>query len=227
TTATLYEDIGLMTADPDVGVDIADLFNYLTGYSSKRKYRKLLVAPLTLRPGIIDLIRREATQSDPRIVLKVNALVDWEIIDELYEAARAGVRIDLLVRGICCLRPGVPGLSAGIRVRSIVGRYLEHSRIFRFGDGGRETTYYIGSADLMPRNLDHRVEALAPVTDPELRKRLDEILEVCLDQGTPAWELGPDGSWAKVGTDPAVPVQLRLQELAVARGRPGPVPSNR
>ncbi len=226
TTATLYEDIGLMTADPDVGVDIADLFNYLTGYSSKRKYRKLLVAPLTLRPGIIDLIRREATQSDPRIVLKVNALVDWEIIDELYEAARAGVRIDLLVRGICCLRPGVPGLSAGIRVRSIVGRYLEHSRIFRFGDGGRETTYYIGSADLMPRNLDHRVEALAPVTDPELQKRLDEILEVCLDQGTPAWELGPDGSWAKVGTDPAVPVQLRLQELAVARGRPGPVPSN-
>jgi polyphosphate kinase len=222
-TATVYEDIGLMSADPDLGQDVADLFNYLTGYSSKLRYRKLLVAPVSLRATIIDLIRAEAEQPDPHIVLKINGLVDPELIDELYEAAQRGVRIDLLVRGICCLRPGVPGLSEGIRVRSIVGRYLQHSRIFRFGDGRRDTSYFIGSADLMPRNLDHRVEALAPVTDPELRGRLDEILDVCLDDGTPAWELEPDGSWSPVGFGSGTAVELRLQELAVIRDRPRPV----
>jgi polyphosphate kinase len=222
-TATVYEDIGLMSADPDLGQDVADLFNYLTGYSSKLRYRKLLVAPVSLRGTIIDLIRAEAEQPDPHIVLKINGLVDPELIDELYEAAQRGVRIDLLVRGICCLRPGVPGLSEGIRVRSIVGRYLQHSRIFRFGDGRRDTSYFIGSADLMPRNLDHRVEALAPVTDPELRGRLDEILDVCLDDGTPAWELEPDGSWSPVGFGSGTAVELRLQELAVIRDRPRPV----
>jgi polyphosphate kinase len=226
TTATVYEDIGLMSADADLGVDIADLFNYLTGYSGKRRYRKLLVAPLSLRAAIIDLIRTEASQPDPRIVMKMNGLVDPEIIDELYEAARHGTRVDLIVRGICCLRPGVPGLSEGIRVRSIVGRYLEHSRIFRFGARRREATYYVGSADLMPRNLDHRVEALAPVGDPRLQHRLDEILGVCLDDATPAWELGPDGSWTKVGSVTGEPVWQRLQELAVAGGRPGSVRSN-
>jgi polyphosphate kinase len=225
TTATVYEDIGLMTADADVGADVADLFNYLTGYSGKRKYRKLLVAPLTLRAAILDLIRMEAAQPDSRIVMKMNGLVDREVIDALYEGAGNGARIDLIVRGICCLRPGVPGMSEGIRVRSIIGRYLEHSRIFRFGDSGREAAYYIGSADLMPRNLDHRVEALVPVDDPRLRRRLDEILEACLDEATPAWELGPDGSWAKVGSDSGMPVAMRLQELSVARGRPGPVAS--
>lgn len=222
-TATVYEDIGLMSADPDLGQDVADLFNYLTGYSSKLRYRKLLVAPVSLRATIIDLIRAEAEQPDPHIVLKINGLVDPEVIDELYDAAQRGARIDLLVRGICCLRPGVPGLSEGIRVRSIVGRYLEHSRIFRFGDGRRETSYFIGSADLMPRNLDHRVEALAPVTDPELRGRLDEIFDVCLDDGTPAWELEPDGSWSPVGFGSGTAVELRLQELAVIRDRPRPV----
>jgi polyphosphate kinase len=225
TTATVYEDIGLMSADTDLGVDIADLFNYLTGYSSKRKYRKLLVAPLTLRAAIMDLIRTEATKAEPRIVMKMNGLVDPEIIDELYEASRKGARVDLLVRGICCLRPGIPGMSDGIHVRSLVGRYLEHSRIFRFGDGRRETTYYIGSADLMPRNLDHRVEALTPVGDPQLQRRLDEILDACLDEATPAWELLPDGSWKKRGSGTGAPVWQRLQELAVARGRPGSVPS--
>jgi polyphosphate kinase len=227
TTATVYEDIGLMSADTDLGVDIADLFNYLTGYSGKRKYRKLLVAPLTLRAAIIDLIRTEATQPEPRIVMKMNGLVDPEIIDELYEAAKQGTRVDLIVRGICCLRPGIPGMSDGIHVRSIVGRYLEHSRIFRFGDPRRQATYYIGSADLMPRNLDHRVEALAPVGDPQLRQRLDEILDACLDDTTPAWGLRPDGSWKKRTSEAGTPVWQRLQELAVDRGRPGPVPSDR
>jgi polyphosphate kinase len=226
TTATVYEDIGLMSADPDLGVDVADLFNYLTGYSSKRRYRKLLVAPLTLRSAMVELIRAEATQPDPRIVMKINGLVDPQLIDELYEASQKGARVDLIVRGICCLRPGVPGLSDGIRIRSIVGRYLEHSRIFRFGDGLRETTYYIGSADLMPRNLDHRVEALAPVRDPELRGRLDEILEVCLDRSAPGWELRPDGAWARVGSGEGTSVHERLQTLAVARVRPGAVASN-
>ncbi len=227
TTATMYEDIGLMSADPDLGVDVADLFNYLTGYSGKRKYRKLLVAPLTLRSAIIDLIRAEASQTDPRIVMKLNGLVDREIIDELCEAARKGTRVDLIVRGICCLRPGIPGRSEGVRVRSIVGRYLEHSRIFRFGGRRREITYYIGSADLMPRNLDHRVEALAPVGDPQLQRRLDEILDACLDEATPAWELRSDGSWTKVGSESGIPVWQRLQELGVARGSPGSVPSDR
>jgi polyphosphate kinase len=225
TTATMYEDVGLMTADPDLGQDIADLFNYLTGYSSKRQYRKLVVAPAALRSALIDLIRKESEQPDPRIVIKVNGLVDREIIDELYEASRRGARIDLIVRGSCCLRPGVPGLSEGIRVRSIVGRYLEHSRIFRFGDGVRDTTYLIGSADLMPRNLDYRVEALAPVTNRFLRRRLDEILDVCLDPATPAWELDADGSWTKIGSPSGLPVSLRLQELAVARARPRAVPA--
>ncbi len=222
-TATTYEDIGLMSADPDLGQDVADLFNYLTGYSSKHRYRKLLVAPVSLRGAVIDLIRAEVAKPNPHIVIKINGLVDPEVIDELYEAAQGGARIDLLVRGICCLRPGVPGLSEGIRVRSIVGRYLEHSRILRFGDGRRETAYYIGSADLMPRNLDNRVEALAPVTDPQLRRRLDEVLDVCLDDKTPAWELEPDGSWTAVGTESGPSVELRLQELAAARDRPRPV----
>jgi polyphosphate kinase len=225
TTATLYEDIGLMSADADLGADVADLFNYLTGYSGKRRYRKLLVAPLTMRTALIELIRSEAAQPDGHIVMKINGLVDPKVIDVLYGAAQDGAQVDLLVRGICCLRPGVPGLSEGIRVRSIVGRYLEHSRIFRFGHRGRATAYYIGSADLMPRNLDHRVEALAPVTDPQLRGRLDEILEVCLDRDTPAWELGSDGAWSRVGSGAAPTVHERLQALAVARVRPGPVAS--
>jgi polyphosphate kinase len=225
TTATLYEDIGLMSADPDLGADVADLFNYLTGYSGKRRYRKLLVAPLTMRTALIELIRSEATQPDGHIVMKINGLVDPEVIDVLCRAAQDGAQVDLLVRGICCLRPGVPGLSEGIRVRSIVGRYLEHSRIFRFGNRERATAYYIGSADLMPRNLDHRVEALAPVTDPELRGRLDEILEVCLDRDTPAWGLGSDGVWSRAGSGTGPTVHERLQALAVARGRPGPVAS--
>jgi polyphosphate kinase len=219
-TARLYEDIGLLSADHDLGEDLSDLFNYLTGYSRQSRYRKMLVAPLTLRKSVTRLIRAEAEEGQQgRIVLKMNSLVDPGIIDELYAASRAGVRIDLIVRGICCLRPGVEGLSSTIRVRSIVGRYLEHSRIFAFGER-RERHYYIGSADLMPRNLDRRVEAVAPVDDPELQARLQEILDVNLADDTLAWQLGADGQWTKVATVEGVNTHRRLQELAIERARP-------
>ena len=212
TTAAIYEDVGLMSADPELGADVSDLFNYLTGYSRLRRYRKLLVSPFTLRSGMLELIRKEARDGG-RIVLKVNSLVDERIIDALYAAAESGAQIDLIVRGICSLRPGVPGLSDRIRVRSIVGRFLEHSRIFRFGTG-ESAAVYIGSADLMHRNLDRRVEAVAPVTDPELWARLDEILEGNLTDDTLAWELQPDGLWRKASGERGASSHVRLQELA-------------
>jgi polyphosphate kinase len=217
TTARLYEDLGLLTADPDLGADLTDLFNVLTGYSRQREYRKLLVAPVTMRPGLEALIRREMANDDGWVVLKMNALVDPDLIDTLYEASQAGVSVDLLVRGICCLRPGVPGLSETIRVRSIVGRFLEHSRIYRFGSEERGFDHLIGSADLMPRNLDGRVEALAPVQDPSLRERLNEILRVELDDDELAWELDGDGRWRKVPTTRGIDAHRALQDLAVAR----------
>ncbi|MEX0945997.1 MAG: polyphosphate kinase 1, partial [Acidimicrobiia bacterium] len=179
-TARIYEDVGLFTVDPDLGADLSDLFNFLTGYSRQRTYRKLAVSPDGIRRRLMDLIHHESAMPDGMITLKMNSLVDSGMIDALYEASEAGVRIDLIVRGICCLVPGVPGQSSNIRVRSIVGRYLEHSRIFRFGSRSRSRTYLIGSADLMPRNLDRRVEALAPVEDPDLQFRLDEIFDVLL-----------------------------------------------
>jgi polyphosphate kinase len=216
-TATLYEDIGLLTADPEIGADLTDLFNLLTGYSRQQHYRTVLVAPDFLRPRIRELIHEQARQGG-RIVLKMNALVDPDVIEALYEAAQAGARIDLIVRGICCLRPGVPGLSENIRVRSLVGRYLEHSRIFRFGEG-EDAIHYIGSADLMQRNLDHRVEAVVPVPDEALCARLDEMLDVLLQDDTLAWTLGRDGAWSKVPTERGVNAQQRFQEMAVERAR--------
>ncbi|HMC08482.1 MAG TPA: polyphosphate kinase 1, partial [Actinomycetota bacterium] len=217
-TARLYEDVGLLTADPDLGADLSELFNYLTGYSQRREYRKLLVAPVTLRTRLLELIRGQSHEGG-RITIKVNNLADIEIIDALYEASSAGCEIDLVVRSVCCLRPGVPGLSEKIRVRSIVGRFLEHSRIFRFGPAGPDAAYYIGSADLMVRNLDERVEALVPVADPGLRSRLDFILGVNLADDVLAWELLPDGSWRKIPTLAGVNTHKRLQELAAARAR--------
>ena len=214
-TARLYEDIGLLTADADVGADLTELFNLLTGYSRQRDYRKLLVAPHYLRPRMLDLIREQAHEGG-RILLKMNSLVDPDMVDALYEASAAGADVDLIVRGICCLRPQVPGLSENVNVRSVVGRYLEHSRIFRFGEH-EDKRHYIGSADLMQRNLDRRVEALVPVTDPALTARLDEILSVLLEDDTLAWTLGPDGSWSKVPTERGANTHLRLQELAVER----------
>jgi polyphosphate kinase len=217
-TATLYEDLGLLTCDPDVGTDLTELFNHLTGYSRPSRYRRLLVAPESMRPGLRDRIRAEAAKgSAGRIILKMNSLVDAELIDELYDASAAGTPIDLVVRGVCCLRPQVPGMSENIRVRSIVGYFLEHSRIYRFGADPNTAEYLIGSADWMPRNLDRRVESLCSVTAQPLRARLAEILEINLDDDVLAWELTEDGSWRKVPTVVGVDTQLRLRELAEER----------
>jgi polyphosphate kinase len=212
-TAKLYEDVGLLTADPDITADVADLFNYLTGYSHQQAYRRILVAPITLRSRIHEMIRREADAPDGRIVMKMNSLVDADMIDALYEASQSGTDIDLIVRGICCLQPGVPGLSDNIRVRSLVGRYLEHSRIYRFGSEERGTQMFIGSADLMPRNLDHRVECVTEVLDRDLKDRLDDILRVNLADDVLAWELGPEG-WSRVPTVDGLEAHTHLQRLA-------------
>jgi polyphosphate kinase len=219
-TARVYEDLGLLTADQQLGNDVADLFNLLTGYSRQRGYGRLLVAPIALRSQIIELIRQQmAVGEEGRIALKLNSLVDPRTIEALYEASSAGVRIDLAVRGICCLRPKVSGLSETIRVRSIVGRFLEHSRIYRFGDPERGARYYISSADLMPRNLDRRVEVAVPVDDPVLRERLDEIIEVTFADDVLSWELDADGSWSKVPTEQGVNVQETMMTRAIARAR--------
>jgi polyphosphate kinase len=219
-TATIYEDVGLLSSDVELAADVADLFNRLTGYSNGNGYRRVLVAPGMLRSRLLELIREEADASDGRIVMKMNSLVDPEMIDALYAASTAGAEIDLIIRGICCLRPGVKGMSERIRVRSIVGRFLEHSRIFRFGSDERGPRYYIGSADLMPRNLDRRVECVAPVTDPALTARLAEILAVNLADDVLAWELRRAG-WSKVKTKVGVDTHKRLQELAEERALGG------
>ncbi|HXM18176.1 MAG TPA: polyphosphate kinase 1 [Candidatus Tumulicola sp.] len=217
TTARLYEDVGILSSDTELGADLSELFNFLTGYSKQSRYNKLLVAPGTLRPALQDLIKREADAPDGRIVLKVNNLVDPAIINALYAASQAGAQIDLIVRGICCLVPQVPELSENIRVRSIVGRYLEHSRILRFGSDARGAEYFIGSADIMQRNLDRRVEAIVPVSEPALQARLQEILDVNLADDVLAWELSAEGTWLKVPTVIGINTHRRLQELALAR----------
>ena len=221
-TAKVYEDLGLLTADPAIGEDLTDLFNHLTGYGRPVTHRRIVVAPQGMRPWVLGQIAEEAAAGEAgRITIKVNGLTDPEVIDGLYAASQAGVRIDLSVRGVCCLRPGVPGLSDRITVRSIMGRFLEHSRIFRFGDPGgeRQVRYTIGSGDLMERNLDRRIEVLVPVLDPELRARLEETLQLNLADDTNAWELGPDGTWARVVPVLGLSAQRRLQELAVERAR--------
>ena len=223
-TARLYTDLGLLSCDEDLGADLTELFNSLTGYARGAHYRKILVAPNFLRKRVIELIERTAERHTARrpgrITLQMNSLVDAECIRALYQASQAGVEIDLIVRGICRLRPGVPGVSDNIRVRSIIGRFLEHSRIWNFANG-RRREYYIGSADLMPRNLDLRVEVVTPVTDPDLTGRLQEIQDVMLADNTQAWELLEDGTWQR--RQPAegerrVATQRRLRELALRRG---------
>jgi polyphosphate kinase len=218
-TATTYEDVGILSCDPDLGDDLSELFNHLTGYSRLGEYRRLVVAPTQLRDALVAYIRGQA---HPRgeIVMKVNAIVDSALIEELYAASAAGANIRLIVRGICCLRAGVSDLSERISVRSIVGRYLEHSRIFRFGPPDDEdSVYMIGSADLMPRNLDRRVEATVRVTEPRLRARLDEILSLTLADDVLAWSLQPDDTWTKVSSHEGIDCQARFQELAIARAR--------
>lgn len=200
-TANLYTDLGLFTCDDDIGADATDLFNLLTGYSAKTDFRKLIVAPINMRERFVALIRAEIEHhlqhGGGRIIFKLNSLVDAEIIRSLYEASRAGVEIDLIVRGICCLRPGVPGTSETIRVRSIVGRYLEHSRIYAFGSGDRSIVY-LGSADLMPRNIDRRIETLFPVEAPELRAYLvDEVLATYLADTRKVRILQTDGTYRR------------------------------
>ncbi|MBA2496447.1 MAG: polyphosphate kinase 1 [Acidimicrobiia bacterium] len=222
-TARLYEDLGLLTADVEIGSDLTHLFNYLTGYARDVRYRRLVVAPHELRGHLRELVEGEARLgASGRIILKMNSLVDPELIEALYAASAEGVSIDLVVRGICCLRPGVDGLSEHIRVRSIVGRYLEHSRIYFFANGVAPgvPTYLIGSADWMPRNLDGRVEALVPVLEAALQGRVHEVLDVNLADDVLAWELGPDATWRRVAgadDDEAVDTHLRLQALAATR----------
>jgi polyphosphate kinase len=195
-TARLYEDVGLLTASPEIGADLTDLFNSLTGYSRKLSYRNLLVAPHGIRTGIIERVEREIAahreSGGGRIRLKMNALVDEQIIDALYRASQAGVRVEVVVRGICALRPGAEGFSENILVRSILGRFLEHSRIIHFRNINE---FWIGSADMMHRNLDRRVEVLVQVKDPRLTAQLDDLFESTLDPSTRCWELGPDGQW--------------------------------
>ena len=217
-TARIYEDLGVLTSDPDVGRDLSQLFNSLTGYSRHDDYDKLLVAPRSLRPKLTELIRRETAADDGHIVIKVNNLVDADIIDALYDASDAGTPVELIVRSTCSLRPGVDGLSEHIKVRSIVGDFLEHSRIFRFGSQERGYDYLIGSADLMTRNLDRRVEAVLPVTDEAARARLQEILDIELADDQLAWQLdGNDGSWQRVPEGNDVHTHNELRRLAKER----------
>jgi polyphosphate kinase len=223
TTARLYTDIGLFTCRDDICEEVADLFNYLTGFGRPPAYRNVLVAPADLRDGVIAEVERviEAhEQGTPgRIVMKLNALIDGPVIQALYRASRAGVTVDLVIRGICGLRPGVPGVSEHIRVVSIVGRFLEHARILAFS-AGDESRYYIGSADMMARNLDHRVELVTPVEDPAARRELGEILEIMLTDTALAWRLHADASWTKVepaeGEEP-LDSQRELMDRAARR----------
>jgi polyphosphate kinase len=203
-TARLYTDFGLFTADPDVGSDVAEMFNFLTGYGRPAEYRKVLVSPTTMRDQIVAEIERTAAAhvvgEEARIALKMNSLVDARCIQALYEASQAGVRIDLNVRGICCLRPGVEGISENIHVTSIVGRFLEHSRIYTFRRG-EETRVLMGSADLMPRNLDSRVELVTPVEETGLKAELMDVLERCFADTANTWELDSEGTWTRLRPD--------------------------
>jgi polyphosphate kinase len=214
-TAQTYEDAGLLSAEAELGADVSELFNYLTGYSRQRRYRRIMVAPSGIRKGLLELIAREAHPGG-RIVAKVNNLVDPDIIDALYLAGIAGAEIDLAVRSMCCLRPGVPGLSERIRVRSIVGRFLEHSRIFRFGSDS-SVQYWLGSPDLMDRNLDRRVEVLAPVTDAALQREIQHWLDLTLADDVLSWELDGDGHWRKVQTRDGIDIHRELCAEALER----------
>ncbi len=220
-SARIYTDIGYFTTDADIGADVSDLFNALTGYSAKQDYRKLLVAPGSMRREIIRRIQREIERQrdhgDGYLAFKMNQLVDKDCIRALYEASQTGVKIDLQVRGICCLRPGVPGVSETITVTSIVGRLLEHARIYYFRNGG-EDEYFIGSADLMPRNLDRRVEQLFPVDDPQLKESLRQILDIQLRDNVKSRRMHADGSYERIRPQPGDDIVDSQQWLIEHRG---------
>jgi polyphosphate kinase len=220
-TARLYEDFGLFTADEAICADLTDLFNVLTGYSRQTEYRSLLVAPQRLRSGLIERIEREIEHvragRDGFIQFKTNHLVDEQTIDALYRASQAGVRIELIVRTFCTVRAGIPGLSENITTRSILGRFLEHSRIYYFCGGG-EPEYWIGSADLMHRNLDRRVEVLCQVSDSQARQQLRDFLDLAMDTDTAAWDLQPDGRWVRSGGTKQIDFQETLMKRLAARG---------
>jgi polyphosphate kinase len=224
TTARLYEDFGLLTADPAIGEDITALFNHLTGYSRTKSYERLLVAPEYMRDGVVSRIKRQAERAragqPSRVIFKTNALVDEVVIDALYRASQAGVPVDLWVRGICALRPGISGLSETIRVRSVLGRFLEHSRVYAFGAGNEpDSEIFIGSADMMHRNLDRRVELLAQVVDSGHQRRLRRMLELGMDDSTSSWWLGPDGHWLRHSRDDAGQPLRDVQETLVRERR--------
>jgi polyphosphate kinase len=220
TTARFYEDVGLFTSDPEIAADIADLFNFVTGFGRPRAFRKILVAPFNLRRELVERIRRvgaaAAAGEHARIRIKVNNLVDPGIVEELYRASQAGAEIDLIIRAICVLRPGVEGLSERIRVRSILGRFLEHSRLYCF-EAGDERSYLIGSADLMGRNLDHRIEVVVPVEAPHVRAEIETIFRRLLSDNSQAWLMSPDGSWARAR--PVGGERRRTSQLVAMRGR--------
>jgi len=222
--ARLYEDFGFFTTNPEIGQEVANLFNALTGYAHPGRERKVLVAPDAMREPLLELIERtiaaKADGQDARIRMKMNSLVDQRCIEALYRASQAGVPIDINVRGICCLTPGVPGVSETITVVSIVGRFLEHSRIYSF-EWGEEQAVSIGSADLMPRNLDTRVELLVPIEKPELRNELAETLDLCFADDTNAWTLSAEGSWHR-RTGRTLSVHDVLMEQTLASAGPAP-----
>ena len=241
-TAALYTDLSLFTADPLITSDLVELFHYLTGMSQERNFKKLLIAPTNLRSRLVSMIDREIEHcgawrerggkaddpNRPTIIAKMNSLEDRGICRKLYEASQAGVRIKLIVRGFCTLRPGVPGLSENITVQSVIGRFLEHSRIFYFhndaGDRG-QAEYYIGSADWMYRNLDNRVECVTPITDPALQARLKQVLDIMLADRRQAWDMQPDGIYVQRQPDPdnpdsAIGTHQRLMDLARREAAP-------
>jgi polyphosphate kinase len=224
-TARGYEDFGLFTTDEDIASDVAALFNYMTGFGRPQRFRTLLVAPFTLRTRLVDAIRSVAQAAQAgkkaRIRMKINSLTDEKVIEALYDASSAGAEIDIVCRSICSLRPGVKDLSENIHVRSVVGRFLEHSRVFVLEAGGK-TTCLLGSSDLMPRNLDHRLEVVVPVDDKRGRQRVNAMFEALLSDNTNSWELHGDGSWKRIRAkkdDRRVSAQGLLMRNAVARAR--------
>jgi polyphosphate kinase len=226
-TARIYTDLAIFTANKEIGEDVTSLFNLLTGYSAPPRWNRLVVAPLGLHEAVLGLIARETQHAragkKARIMAKMNALVDVDVIDALYAASQAGVEIKLRVRGICCLRPGIPGLSDNIQVHAIIDRFLEHARVFHFANGGTDEMF-ISSADWMPRNFHRRVEVLTPVLDPAVRERLVEIENILSSDNVKTWELAADGSYHRLAPAPGAPVvraQHRLIEMARERVKQG------